>query len=150
MSLQATVIRDILHHAPTYGAAYDQLSALSGFAKEDFTDSEKLVEWEKSARLWDLLVELTGDELIGLHMGLEITPATLGMVGLLVQSSKNVSEAFKVYVQYGYMVCAMIDLTYTEAGRTATVEFHQNSFWRSRYPVSARQGLDNSLSGTLN
>lgn len=70
MSLQGTVIRTIFQTAASLGGAFDKLCQLSGLRPEDISDSERMVEWEKAALIWVLLLKLTNDPLIGLHVGI--------------------------------------------------------------------------------
>jgi len=56
MSLQATVVREILQSAASHGAAYDTLCQLTGVTNEEISDSTKMVEWEKAALIWNPLL----------------------------------------------------------------------------------------------
>ncbi|WP_343704045.1 AraC family transcriptional regulator ligand-binding domain-containing protein [Chitinophaga sp.] len=149
MGLQATVIREILHTAATYGEAYDTLRELAGFTQEEISDSEQKVEWQKAAALYDLLADLTGNEQVGLAIGSEISLSMTGMVGFMMQASRNVREALEVYCRYGCMVCPMITFMYREEGDKAMVELHQNAAWKSAYPRNARIAIDMVLASML-
>jgi AraC-like DNA-binding protein len=142
MGLQATVIRDILHTAATYSEAYDTLLALSGFSQEEISDSGKMVDWQKAVCLYDLLANLTQNEQIGLAVGSDIPLSMTGMVGFLMQASKNVEEALAAYCRYGFMVCPMVTFTYKTEGKHAVIELHQNAMWKATYPRNARIGID--------
>ncbi len=149
MGLQATVIREILHTAATYGEAYDSLREQAGFTREEIGDSEQKVEWQKAAALYDLLADMTGNEQIGLSIGSEISLSTTGMVGFMMQASRNVREALEVYCHYGGMVCPMITFAYREEGGKAIVELHQNAAWKNMYPRNARIAIDLVLASML-
>jgi AraC-like DNA-binding protein len=150
MGLQATAIREMLYTAATYGEAYDNLRKAAGFTQDEISDSEKTVEWEKAAKLYDLLADLTQNEQIGLAMGSEVPLSVTGMVGFLMQASKNVDEAFRVYCSYGHMVCPMIIHKYKTEGDLAIIELHQNALWKSTYPRNARIAIDFILASTIN
>lgn len=150
MGLQATVIRDILHTATTYGEVYDTLREMAGFTQEEISDSGQMVEWQKAAAIYDMLADLTGNEQIGLSLGTSLPLSMLGMVGFMMQASKNTEEAMQAYCHYGYMVCPMITFSYRKEGKHAIVELHQNAMWQSTYPRNARIAIDMVLGCTVN
>ena len=149
MGLQATAIRQILHAASTYGEAYDNLRELTGFRQDEIDDSAKLVEWQKAAKLYDLLADITQNEQIGLAMGGDVDISVTGMVGFLMQASKNLEEAIRVYCNYGYMVCQMITHKYIVKGDLGIIEFHQSELWKTTYPRNARIAIDFVLASTI-
>jgi AraC-like DNA-binding protein len=150
MGLQATAIRDMLYAAATYGEAYDTLREMAGFTQEEISDSGQVVEWQKAARLYDLLADITDNEQIGLLMGGDVPVSMTGMVGFMMQASKNVDEAIQVYCKYGHMVCPMIAYHYKTEGKLAIIELHQNTLWKSTYPRNARIAIDFVLASTVN
>lgn len=150
MGLQATVIRDILYTATSYGAAYDTLREMAGFTQEEISDSALNVEWQKAANIWDMLADLTGNEQVGLTIGEEVNMTLTGMVGFLMQSSQNLEEAMEVYCRYGYMICPMITFVYRVENDKAIVEMHQNAMWKTAMPRSARIAMDFSLACMVN
>ncbi|MBX2920922.1 MAG: AraC family transcriptional regulator ligand-binding domain-containing protein [Chitinophagaceae bacterium] len=150
MGLQATAIRDMLYAAATYGEAYDTLREMAGFTQEEISDSGRIVEWQKAAKLYDLLADITHNEQIGLLMGGDVPISMTGMVGFMMQASKNLDEAIQVYCKYGHMVCPMIVYQYKTDGRLAIIELHQNTLWKSTYPRNARIAIDFILASTVN
>lgn len=150
MGLQATAIRDMLYAATSYVEAYDTLREMTGFHQDEINDSGQVVEWQKSARLYDLLADITQNEQIGLAMGSDVAISVTGMVGFLMQASKNLEEAVRVYCHYGHMVCPMIAHKFIVKGNQGIIEFHQNALWKATYPRNARIGMDFVLASTIN
>jgi len=150
MGLQATAIRDMLYAAATYGEAYDTLREMAGFTQEEISDSSQVVEWQKAAKLYDLLADITHNEQIGLLMGGDVPVSMTGMVGFMMQASKNLDEAIQVYCKYGHMVCPMIAYNYKTKGKQAIIELHQNTLWKTTYPRNARIAIDFVLASTIN
>lgn len=150
MGLQATAIRDMLYAAATYSEAYDTLREMAGFTQEEISDSGQAVEWQKAAKLYDLLADITHNEQIGLLMGGDVPVSMTGMVGFMMQASKNLDEAIQVYCNYGHMVCPMIVYNYKIKGKLAIIELHQNVLWKTTYPRNARIAIDFVLASTVN
>lgn len=149
MGLQATAIRDMLYTAASYGEAYDTLREMAGFTQEEISDSGQVVEWQKAAKLYDLLADITHNEQIGLLMGSDVPISMTGMVGFLMQASRNLEEAIQVYCKYGHMVCPMIVYSYKIEDNAAIIELHQNALWKTTYPRNARIAIDFILASTI-
>jgi AraC-like DNA-binding protein len=149
MGLQGTVIRKIFQTATSLGAAYDTLCELSNISNEEINNSENMVEWEKAALIWVPLLKLTGDPLIGLHIGISVNNLLSGMVGFLIQSSKDLDQGFQMFTRYSRMVSPMVEYKYT-LGEVATIEMEQNKMWVMKHPEPARHAMDFTFGAFLN
>jgi len=94
MAPQQQFILSLFAYAAQRGVAFSQLEALTGvrIAALLAPDSRPLTtrQWDS---LWLNAAQLTHDPLFGLHFGEAATPAALGVVSQLVQSSRTVGEA---------------------------------------------------------
>lgn len=149
MGLQGTVIRTIFQTATSFGAAFDELCRVSHINPDEVGDSEKMVEWEKAALIWVPLLKLTGDPLIGLHIGIGTPKMLHGMVGFLIQSCKDLNQALQMLSRYGHMVSPMVSYKYT-INDVAALEIEQNKMWLLKHPEPARQANDFLFASTLN
>ncbi|HEY8894366.1 MAG TPA: AraC family transcriptional regulator [Niastella sp.] len=149
MALQGTVIRTIFQTATSFGAAFDTLCRMSGISAEEISDSEKMVEWEKAALIWVPLLKLSGDPLIGLHVGMGVDRLLHGMVGFLIQSSKDIDQACKMLCRYGHMSSPMVEYRYT-VNDVAVMEMEQNKMWIMKHPEPARHANDFLIAALLN
>jgi AraC-like DNA-binding protein len=149
MGLQGTVIRKIFQTATSLGAAYDTLCEMTELSNEEISNSENMVEWEKAALIWVPLLKITGDPLIGLHVGMGVNTLLNGMVGFLIQSCKDLDHGFQTFCRYSRMVSPMVEYKYT-CDDVATLEMEQNKMWVRQYPEPARHALDFTLISFLN
>lgn len=149
MALQGTVIRSIFQTATSLGAAFDTLCQMSDISAEEISDSENMVEWEKAALIWVPLLKLTDDSLIGLHVGMGVSKLLHGMVGFLIQSSKNIGHALQLLCQYGHMVSPMVEYKY-KVSDVAVLELTQNKMWLMKHPEPARHANDFLVAATIN
>jgi AraC-like DNA-binding protein len=149
MALQGTVIRTIFQTATSFGAAFDTLCQMCGIGPEEISDSEKMVEWEKAALIWVPLLKLSGDPLIGLHVGMGVDRLLHGMVGFLIQSSKDLNQACQMLCKYGHMNSPMVEYRYT-LNDVAVLEMEQNKMWVMKYPEPARHANDFLFAAILN
>jgi AraC-like DNA-binding protein len=108
-----------------------------------------MVEWEKAALIWAPLLKLSGDPLIGLHVGMGVEKLLHGMVGFLIQSSKNIDQALQMFCRYGYMVSPMVEYKYT-VNDVAVLEMTQNRMWLMKHPEPARHANDFLFAAIIN
>jgi len=149
MALQGTVIRTIFQTAASFGAAFDTLCQMSGINPEEIGDSENMVEWEKAALIWVPLLKLSGDPLIGLHIGMGVNKLLHGMVGFLIQSSKDLDQSLQMLCRYGHMTSPMVEYRYT-VNDVAILEMAQNKMWLMKYPEPARHANDFLFAAIVN
>lgn len=149
MALQGTVIRTIFQTATSIGTALDTLCQLSGISPEEIDDSENMVEWEKAALVWVPLLKLSGDPLIGLHVGMGTDKLLHGMVGFLIQSCKDVDQSIRMLCRYGHMASPMVEYRYT-INDVAILEIEQNKMWLMKHPEPARHANDFLFAAVIN
>lgn len=149
MALQGTVIRTIFQTAGSFGAAFDILCRMSGISPEEISDSENMVEWEKAALIWVPLLKLSGDPLIGLHVGMGTDKLLHGMVGFLIQSCKDIDQSIRMLCRYGHMTSPMVEYRYTLSD-VAILEITQNKMWLMKYPEPARHANDFLFAAVVN
>ena len=149
MALQGTVIRTIFQTATSFGAAFDKLCQMSGNEPQEISDSENMVEWEKAALIWVPLLKLSGDPLIGLHIGMGVDKLLHGMLGFLIQSSANIDQGLRMLARYGHMSSPMVQYKYN-VNDVAVLEITQNKMWQTKHPESARHANDFLIAAIVN
>ncbi|SDD42646.1 AraC family transcriptional regulator [Niabella drilacis] len=149
MALQGTVIRTIFQTAASMGAAFDTVCRMSGISPREISDSENMVEWEKAALIWVPLLKLSGDPVIGLHVGMSVNKLLHGMVGFLIQSSRDLDQALQLLCRYGPMISPMVEYRYTVAD-VAVLEIAPNKMWLTKHPEPARHANDFLMAATIN
>src|ERR1041385_7341286 len=95
------IIRDIVYGAAARGVSLHEFCRKLKIDVADLDDSEKRADFETSCRAWELAVKMTGDSQLGLHLGENTNPSIMGMVGLLMQNSKTLLDAFRQVSKYG-------------------------------------------------
>ena len=63
-------------------------------------------------RLWQLAVELSGNEAIGLNMARVVRPASFHVVGYALMSSRTLAEGFERLVRYQRIIAESADLSF--------------------------------------
>ncbi|MDF2188914.1 AraC family transcriptional regulator [Paraflavitalea sp. CAU 1676] len=149
MGLQATAIRTVFQTATSLGTAFDTLCEMSGIDPADVNDSENMVEWEKAALIWVPLLKLSGDPLIGLHIGAGVPKLLHGMVGFLIQSSKDIDQGLELLQRYGRLASPMVQYRYLVKD-VAVLEIDQNKMWVLKHPEPARHANEFLIAAVIN
>jgi len=72
----------------------------------------------------------------------------IGMVGFLMQSSKDLEQAFRTFCHYSTLVTPMVDFKYVSK-EAVSIELIQNKIWPAKYPETARQAMDFALAAIV-
>lgn len=144
-----SIIRDIIYAAVSHGADFSMLCAALEIAPADLNDSEKLVDFETAARVWDVALEQTGDPLLGLHIGEEISPAILGMTGYLMQNCRTLHEALDAFCKFNNLYSTMFHYSVQQERNMTLICFQPNALYEKKYSESARQSVEISMAGLL-
>lgn len=143
------IIRDILFGASKHGANLATLCSKLEISTVDLNDSEKRLDFEKAYQVWEEAVQATGDTLLGLHLGESTTPAIMGLIGHLMQSSPNLKVAFERLCEYGRLATDMFAYSWEKQGEKVVLKFQPAVVWMTVSEDSARQAVEQAMAGTL-
>lgn len=143
------IIREIVYGAAARGADFGLLCERAGINPAHLHDSERSLDFEPAFQVWEHAVKFTGDKLLGLHLGESTNPAILGLVGHLMQSSKNILDAFEKVCEFADVATNMFRYSITRRGSECVLSFVPVPLWVKRSPDSARQASEQAMSGTL-
>ena len=149
MEAQMHILRDIIYGISARGADFKKVCAELGFDPAQLQEAEQWVPYKPAAEIWNVAIKQTGDELIGLHLGEELSPTILGMIGYLMQSSKNLLEAFAMLSKYNVLYSTMMKFYFTEQNNEVSIHYEPALLWQKEYYESARQSVELSMSGML-
>jgi AraC-like DNA-binding protein len=144
------IIRDIVYGAAARGVSLHDICKKLKVDVADLDDSEKRAGFETSCRAWELAVKMTGDPQLGLHLGENTNPSILGLVGLLMQNSKTLLDAFRQVSKYGRIATNMFAYGIIETKNEVILQYTPVLVWKQLYPNGARQAVEQAKAGTLN
>lgn len=149
MHAQMSILRDIIYGAVVRGADLKKVCAALDIDPNHLHDSERLVPFKPSAEVWDVTLAHTHDPLLGLHLGEEIGPSILGMIGYLMQSSSTLHEALLQLEKFNALHSTMLKYVLKESDGTLTIHYEPAMLWQHQYPESVRQSIEIAMSGML-
>lgn len=149
MHAQMPIMRDIIYGAAARGADFKKICEDLGLDPQQLNDSDKLVPFKPAAEVWNVVIDHTKDPLLGLHLGEELGPTILGMIGYLMQSSKTLYDAISMLIKYNTVYSTMMKFSSEEVADQILIHYIPATLWQHQYPESARQSIEISMAGVL-
>jgi len=112
-------VEALISTVKSQGVNEDTLFSFLPVDKEHFTQAGARLDLKLMTLLWKRAVQLTGDELLGLHVGQEIQQGAMHILGGLLLNSENVKAAIGQMVRYQSLV--------SEGGVISLIEDNENS-----------------------
>lgn len=103
------------------------------------TSSNANIPPEKVESLWKNLVRLSNDPLFGLHFGESMQLAALGIIGQIIQTSKNVGEALTTAGTLIGLVTKVFTMQIERGGKTFTIHLVPDENRAREFPFTYRQ-----------
>ncbi|MDH4396630.1 MAG: AraC family transcriptional regulator [Limnobacter sp.] len=100
----ATWMKGLAQHLKHLGHSPEQLFEQAGLDYALMDQPEARFPVIKTTRLWQLAVEQTGDEALGLKTIRFITPTSFHSVGMSVLASRTLNEAFQRLSKFGELI----------------------------------------------
>ncbi len=149
MWVSMTIIRDIVYGAIRCGADAGELYKRSGLSEEKLSDNKATLNLEQAQNVWKEAVNLTNDDLLGLHIGENSTPSIVGLVGHLMQSSPTLKDAFENLCRFNTLVTDVFTYHVFSEKEYFILEFTPHEIWQENYPETAKQAVMQAMSGSL-
>ncbi len=88
------------------------------------TNPDARIEQDQMTRLWELAVQVSGNQAIGLGMARIIRPAHFNVVGFALLSSTNLREGLARLVRYQRIIGEASDMSLKQSPDSYTLELH--------------------------
>ena len=148
MHAQMPILRDIIYGAAARGADFRKICEELNLDPQELNDS-KPVPFKPAAEVWNVAIAHTNDPLLGLHLGEELSPAILGMIGYLMQSSGTLYEAINMLIKYNQLYSTMMKFSLEKSADQILIHYEPATLWQHQYPESARQSVEIAMAGVL-
>lgn len=149
MQAQISILRDIIYGASAYGGDIHRMCKALDINPHDLHDSERFVPFKPAAEVWDVALAETGEQFLGLYLGEKLSPAILGMIGYLMQSSQTLLDAVQSLARFNDLHSTMMKYEVVESGDRVEITYQAAELWTRQYPESVRQSLELAMSGMV-
>lgn len=103
-SVSAAYVQVLLDTAAARGADRSRLAADAGLATRQLEDPAWRLDLDRLLQLFERAHRAAGDELIGLHMGMQVRPRTFSALGYAAMSCDTLGEAVALIPRYESLV----------------------------------------------
>ncbi len=135
----------MIYGAVELGADFNELCKRVNITPEELNDGEGYIKWEpgESNDFWVHAAELTGDPCVGLKVGaLRINYSSFGLLGMLLNSSRNLRDALETICKYNDTVTEVYSYTLEYEGDLVYFHFNPHPIWEETSPEGARHSAD--------
>lgn len=139
-------LRDVIYFAASRGVSPDAVCQSAGISSDLLTKPDEKVVGEISQKVWQTAEELLGDADIGLHLGEQIHPSTLGLVGFVMLSCATLGEALEKLIRYTNLLTDGVQGKLVKKGLLAEIEIEIIRDRRNYLLETPRQPIETSFS----
>lgn len=149
MTFSGRFLLNIIEFAVLQGADREALLLLSEHTPEQLCEEDRRVSSEIYNRLIEQAEVLTGDALIGLHMGEQLNLTAAGLISQITQTSSTVREALEYCCTFASLGCRALALSLEEEQNHFKLRLHPDPLWLQQSPRGVRQTIDGYIAFTL-
>lgn len=143
MNLRYT--RSFFSYANDAGVPLQPLLEIFGINDTELADDDHRVSVECLDRGFALLEQLTGNPNVGMQCGLYMSPAHLGVLGMLLLTCRQTSELFDLHTRYGKLISNATWPEYTHHNGLICMTLHEGD----RSHKLSRHRIEYSLTGWM-
>lgn len=149
MRVHMPIIREIVRGAVRAGADPALLREAVGFTWDELEQADRFVGLDDGHRTWLEALRLTRDPLLGLHIGEQVSPSMIGLVGHLMQSSPTLAVALQQVCAFNETFTDMFRYGWEEHSTRIHFVIEPAAGWWKLYPDTAAQARDQAASGVV-
>ncbi|MBC7797746.1 MAG: AraC family transcriptional regulator ligand-binding domain-containing protein [Pyrinomonadaceae bacterium] len=143
--VSVNLLRNVIYFAASKGASLVELCQTAGISPEFLTRPDESVEGQVSQKVWRKAEELIDDAEIGLHLGEQVHPSTLGLVGFVMLSCANLGEALEKLIRYTNLLTDGVQGTLTTIGLLAQITIEIKRDRQNFLLETPRQQIESSF-----
>lgn len=138
-------LRNIIYYAASKGASVAELCETAGITPDFLLKPDEKVSGQLSHKVWQKAEELTADADIGLHLGEQIHPSTLGLVGFVMLSCENLGAALEKLIRYTNLLTDGVQGKMSSKNRLAQIEIEVTRDRENTLIDAPRQRMESSF-----
>jgi AraC-like DNA-binding protein len=106
---------------------------------------DKMYDLQKVHEVWQVCMQETKDERLGLHIGEKAHFESIGIVGFMMQNSADLQVALERGVYYQNMYSSLMHIFLKASPGRLSIVFEPAYLFKVNYPQSARQAVESSM-----
>lgn len=149
MTFGGRFVLNLIHFTSRLGVAKETLLDICGCSEEQLFEEDFRVESVIYNQLVEKMVELSGDECIGLHAGESLNLSALGLVGQITQNCSDVKEAIERSCEFAMLGCRALPMMLKEEASHYRLDLTPEASWEAESPLSVRNTVDGTITFLL-
>lgn len=119
------LLRGTLKAAAVVGVDSGAVIAALEIDGDVLEDSDRRVPRRVLYRLWELMVEATGDDALGLHIAAATQPGGFAVLDYAMRNSPTVGEAYRQMSRYSHVLHDGVDIAIVEDGELVKLRYRE-------------------------
>jgi len=145
MNVSITIARDLIYFISSKGFDIKDICEAVGIIPADLENSELDIDASAIDKIWREGIRLTGDELIGLRLGVEVNFNAVGIVGFIIQNSETLLSALERGVYYHQLYSRMVEFKIETFNDLLECYLTPLRLVEKNYPVASKNAVESSL-----
>lgn len=149
MQFPVAMIRQIVFGAHNMGLDLQEILDDVGLSESDLANSNAKLHWQQGIKVWQKVLSATADQDFGLKVGQYVTTSMAGLVGHIMERSKNLFDASQVLQEYLALANEMFIFHSELKNRHLVIFIHPIDIWKINSPETAHQAVIMSFSSVI-
>jgi AraC-like DNA-binding protein len=149
MYINGIILRTLIAELDAHSLDTNQLLASVGLNQQTILSDAFKLEANVFGQLLENMVQLSGDERLGLKLGFKTPLSLLGNLGGLYQSCPTLAHMLQAMHQYVGWLDGINTYHWEESGRFVYITTACDPVWQATYPLAARQMIEHNIGFSL-
>lgn len=149
MTFSGRFIANIIQVAQQQGADTQVLFAIVNKSIEELCDERCRIEMEVYNKVVETTIQLTKDDLFGLHLGEGLSLSVAGLIAQITQTCSTIKEAMDYMVLFANLGCQALPFKLEQKDRQWALSTLPYQPWVTNSPLAFRHTLDGTMVFTL-
>lgn len=149
MTFSGRFVLSMIQYAVANGADFQSMLSIADHDYEFLCNEDSRVDSASYNRVIEACVDLTQDDLFGLHAGEYLNLSAAGLIGQITQTSTTVKEALEYCCEFANLGCRALPMALEAVDKGYKVDFIPDPIWEKESEVATRQTIDGVLAFTL-
>lgn len=148
-TFSVNLLRDIVHYAATQGIDANHLCTTIGISPDLLEQPDRYISGEPLQALWRELVQQTGDDNVGLHMGESFNLSAIGILGYVLFNCQTIEQVLEKLARYTALFSQGVTIQVSVASGQVWCDCEVVSHLKNYLLEAPRQPIESTFSALL-
>lgn len=146
MHVHKEILLNLARNMHGFGFIEQEIFDAAGFEISKVCNEFDMVNSEYGIKLWEVIIEKSGYQLVGLSFGKNINFSALSWIAALTQSASTLKDAWKSFCDFSLLMGDMYYYELQENANEVSICFYPNQKWLESSAVTAIQATSHAMS----